>query len=64
MKTLYVQFCEVPGAEEQIRWQLLYGVVAQVSVNCTQTDLINKGTKNINVYIYFFSIAANRFPFQ
>ena len=28
MKTPYIQFCEIPGADEQLRWQLLQDVVA------------------------------------
>ena len=33
MQPSYVQFCEIPGVQEQLRWQFLQDVVAQVSVN-------------------------------
>ena len=33
MKSPYVQFFEIPGVQEQLRWQFLQDVVAQVSVN-------------------------------
>ena len=39
MKTPYIQFCEIPGADEQLRGQLLQDVVAEVSVNYTQIEL-------------------------
>ena len=33
MKSSYVQFCEIPSVQEELRWQFLQDVVAQVSVN-------------------------------
>ena len=33
MKSSYVQFCEIPGVQEELGCQFLQDVVAQVSVN-------------------------------